>query len=261
MPTGGGAGEVCGNGSCGSGENVSNCPGDCGGNSGDGGGSGEQCGNGFCGSGENVSNCPSDCGGDGDDGGGSGEQCGNGFCGSGENVSNCPGDCGGGGSGGGNCSSSAGVPCSTDYEAQYSSQWRQHGPGDCENTGTDGTSFESLSVSIPSQVSPGQSLTMTVEWNRCDDCNPNGVIYTSFVGNWDPDNPLQVSDAYFTTCGETARDSVTFVTPTQQGTYRVRWIHCFAFDAIYNFCGDGLPGPSANPGVCPYVERTSEVCE
>jgi len=226
VPTGGGAGEVCGNGSCGSGENVSNCPGDCG-------------------------------GGGGDNGGGVGEQCGNGSCGSGENVSNCPSDCGGGS---GNCSSSAGVPCSTDYEAQYSSQWQQHGPGDCENTGTDGRSFESLSVSIPSQVSPGQSVTMTVEWNRCDDCNPNAVIYTSFVGNWDPNNPLEVSDAYFTTCGETARDSVTFVAPTEQGTYRVRWIHCFAFDAIYSFCGDGLPGPSPSPGVCPYVERTLTVC-
>ncbi len=100
VPLGGGGGEVCGNGVCGSGENVSNCPGDCGGGGGGGGSPGEVCGNGVCGSGENVSNCPGDCGGGGGGGGSPGEVCGNGVCGSGENVSNCPGDCGGGGGGG-----------------------------------------------------------------------------------------------------------------------------------------------------------------
>lgn len=91
------AGEPCGNGFCGAGENVSNCPQDCGG-SGDGRDSpGEVCGNGFCGSGENVSNCAQDCGGDSNgDQNTEGELCGNGFCGAGEDVSNCPGDCGGG---------------------------------------------------------------------------------------------------------------------------------------------------------------------
>ncbi|MBI3836074.1 MAG: hypothetical protein HY287_17250 [Planctomycetes bacterium] len=216
---------------------MSNCPQDCGG--------GEVCGNGVCGNGENVSNCPEDCS--------TGEVCGNGVCGTGEDVTNCPQDCTG------NCSSSAGVACSTDFEAQYSSQWQQHGAGACENTGGN-PSFESLSVSIPSQVSPGQSVTMTVQWNRCIDCDTNAVIYTSFLGNWDPNNPLTERDNFLTTCDETSTDTVTFAAPTQQGSYRVRWIHCFASTAIHNFCGDGLPGNSSAPGVCPYVERTLTVC-
>lgn len=224
---------------------------------------GEICGNGFCGSGENVSNCSRDCGGGGTDDNVTGERCGNGFCGSGENVSNCSSDCGGtDGGGGGGCSDIAGLRCPTDYESAYSDTWRQHGPGDCENTGTEpGPSFESLLVSIPSQVAPRQTMTMTVRWNRCDDCSPNAVVYTSFLGNWDLDNPLQASDAFFTSCGETTMDSVTFDAPAQSGAYRVRWIHCFAFNAIYSFCGDGLPGNSSNPGVCPYVEESFEVCE
>ena len=52
---------------------------------------GEICGNHYCGSGENVSNCPTDCGGAG------GTDCGNGSCEAGESASNCASDCDGGG--------------------------------------------------------------------------------------------------------------------------------------------------------------------
>lgn len=72
-------GEICGNGYCGTGENVSNCPGDCG-------GEGIVCGNGKCEAGENVANCPSDCG-------GSEAECGNGTCETDESNLNCPSDC------------------------------------------------------------------------------------------------------------------------------------------------------------------------
>jgi hypothetical protein len=73
---------VCGNWSCESGEDGSNCPFDCG-----------FCGDFVCGAGENDFNCPNDCG-----GGGGGESCGDGFCDvfQGECAANCPQDCTGG---------------------------------------------------------------------------------------------------------------------------------------------------------------------
>ncbi len=213
-------------------------------------GSGEVCGNGVCGTGENVSNCAQDCG-------GGGETCGNGVCGSGENTSNCPSDCGEGP----DCSADAGDSCPVDYEAQAYPQFAVHGPGACENTGTEpGPSLESLSTSLPSQVSPGQSVTFTVNWNRCNDCNQSAVIYSSFLGDWQLSTPLKTSSGYFTSCDETAQDSVTFTAPSTPGKYKVRWILCFAFDSVKNFCGDGPVGTSDNPGSCPFIEKTFTVC-
>jgi hypothetical protein len=73
---------ICGNWSCESGEDGSNCPFDCG-----------YCGDFVCGAGENAFNCPNDCG-----GGGGGESCGDSFCDvfQGECAANCPQDCTGG---------------------------------------------------------------------------------------------------------------------------------------------------------------------
>jgi len=60
----------CGNGVCDRGETFINCGRDC------------TCGNGVCGPGEDRNNCPQDC------------TCGNGTCGPGETFSNCRVDCG-----------------------------------------------------------------------------------------------------------------------------------------------------------------------
>ena len=77
---GSGTVEECGNGTCGNGEDCSNCPQDCG-------QCGPQCGNGECESGEDCSNCPNDCG-------ECEAECGNGECESGEGCASCPDDCG-----------------------------------------------------------------------------------------------------------------------------------------------------------------------
>lgn len=131
----------------------------------------------------------------------------------------------------------------------------EHGPGPCENTGSEpGPSLEFYDVTFPQTVAPGEQVTFEIEWNRCSDCNPNAVIYSSLLGDWAPANPLYVSDAYFTSCDETAVDSVTFQAPTQPGEYRLRWIMCFAFDAIRNFCGEHCETSADDPGYCPYVE-------
>jgi len=73
---------VCGDGECGYGETISNCPADC--------ISPSVCGNDKCETGETISSCLEDCG------PGQGEQsttCGNDECEAGEDVT-CPGDCG-----------------------------------------------------------------------------------------------------------------------------------------------------------------------
>ncbi len=67
-------GPVCGNASCESGENCSNCNQDC----------GSCCGNGACDNGENCASCPGDCG----------SCCGNGACDNGEDCASCSKDCG-----------------------------------------------------------------------------------------------------------------------------------------------------------------------
>jgi len=74
--------EVCSNGTCGAGEDCSNCPQDCGPCPGD------VCGDSVCGSTETCSSCPGDCGPC------PGDVCGDRVCGSTETCSNCPGDCG-----------------------------------------------------------------------------------------------------------------------------------------------------------------------
>jgi|GEM_PF-3918885 len=153
-----------------------------------------------------------------------------------------------------------GETCPVDFEKENGQVLIHHGPGACENTeGEPGPSVESYSTSLPSTVSPGEPMTFSVDWNRCDDCNPNAVIYSSFLGDWALDQPLQVSSSYFTTCEETATDGVTFTAPDEPGLYRVRWIMCFAFDAIRNFCGEAYTGDAWDPGTCPYVERTFTV--
>jgi hypothetical protein len=53
---------------------------------------------------------------------------------------------------------------------------------------------------------------------------------------------------------------VQFAAPTQSGRYRIRWIMCFAFDAVRNFCGESSGGDVYNPDTCPYIERTFTVC-
>ena len=154
----------------------------------------------------------------------------------------------------------AGESCPIDYEQENGMSIIAHGAGACENTGTEpGPSFESFSTSLPSTVSPAQSMTFSVDWNRCSDCNPNAVIYSTFVGDWDLDTPLKVRGGYFTNCDQTARDEVTFTAPMQPGIYRVRWIMCFAFDAIRNFCGEAYTGDASDPGTCPYIEQTFTV--
>ena len=164
-------------------------------------------------------------------------------------------------SSGPDCADPAGEECPVDYEADSNLGLLAHGPGACENTGTEpGPSIESFDVSLPAIVAPGQSITVSVDWNRCNDCNPGAVIYSSFVGDWDLDSPLKTRGGYFTTCSETATDSVAFTAPRQEGTYRIRWIVCMAFDSIRNFCGDHWIGGGEDPGVCPYVEASFSVC-
>ncbi len=63
----------CGDGMCGTGEDVCNCPEDC----------VPECGNGLCEPGEDSINCPEDCM----------PVCGNGICEPGEDSINCPEDC------------------------------------------------------------------------------------------------------------------------------------------------------------------------
>lgn len=76
------------NGSCGAGENATNCPLDCGSSE----VRGSTCdGDGDCEAGEAVSNCASDCGA----GGGGGTCNNNGVCDAGESVADCASDCGG----------------------------------------------------------------------------------------------------------------------------------------------------------------------
>lgn len=158
------------------------------------------------------------------------------------------------------CAGSGNPPCTIDYEECLDLALLEHGSGACENTGSEpGPSLEFFDVSLPSSISPGQTGTFRVDWNRCSDCNPNAVIYSSLIGDWAPTSPLNVRNSYFTTCGETANDTVTFTAPSQAGTYRVRWILCYAFDAIRNFCGEHEGGNSSDPGACPYIERAFEV--
>jgi len=68
---------ACGDGACGPGEDIDNCPEDCG---------GAFCGDGFCDlTEEDIDSCPEDCGG----------ACGDGFCDIDEDIDTCPDDCGG----------------------------------------------------------------------------------------------------------------------------------------------------------------------
>jgi len=163
-----------------------------------------------------------------------------------------PGDCGCGNPETPGCGEG---PCDIDYEAEMNMAIIEHGPGPCENTATEsGPSLESYAVTMPQTVAPAEQVTFEIEWSRCSDCNPNAVIYSSLVGDWEPADPLYVSDAYFTSCGETAVDSATFQAPTEPGEYRLRWILCYAFDAVRDFCGEDYEGSANDPGVCPYVE-------
>ncbi len=162
----------------------------------------------------------------------------------------------------GGCPQLLGQQCPIDFEQKNNLALISQGPCECENHTCDppGPKLESFTVDLPATVLPGASTTFTIDWNRCSDCNPNAVIYSSLIGDWSLGNPLYVRGAYFTSCGQTARDTVTFTAPTALGTYRVRWIMCFAFDAIRNFCGEADTGTSFEPGACSYVEASFEVC-
>jgi len=170
------------------------------------------------------------------------------------------------------CSQYAGQQCSTDYEAQ-AGMWTAFGAGCCENPPEQlgvicanplgpgaPAPLEFFNITLPTSVEPGSTTTFAIDWNRCGNCNPNAVILSSIIGDWDPGSPLYVTGAYFTTCDQTLTEQVTFTAPTEPGTYRIRWIMCMAFDAIRNFCGHHAPGPSPDPGACPYVEASFEVC-
>lgn len=159
----------------------------------------------------------------------------------------------------GDCFEPAGQSCEIDYEAQRG-RWTERGPGACENTPEPGARLESIEVDVPSVVEPGEEITFSINWNRCSDCNPDAVIYSSVLGDWEPAIPLYVSGAYFTSCDATSHDETTFAAPTAPGTYRIRWIMCMAFQSIDHFCGEGPPGPSPDPGSCPYVEVSFQVC-
>ncbi|MBD3297621.1 MAG: hypothetical protein GF341_03120 [candidate division Zixibacteria bacterium] len=178
-----------------------------------------------------------------------------------------PGNCGCGqpetpGCGAPNCDAPAGQQCPIDYEAEMAMAIIEHGPGPCENTGSEpGPSLEYYDVAMPATVAPGQQVTFRIDWNRCSDCNPNAVIYTSLIGDWAPADPLYVSSAYFTSCGETARDTVTFTAPSGLGRYRIRWMLCMAFEPMEQFCGNDYEGTAWDVGVCPYVEVSFSVCE
>lgn len=166
-----------------------------------------------------------------------------------------------GASGGNDCFRDAGKKCATDYQAMENLVIIEHGPGVCENTGTEpGPSLESYTISMPASAFPGETVTFAIDWNRCSDCNPNAVIYSSLIGDWAPGDPLFVSNGYFTSCSETARDTVVFSAPNEPGTYRLRWILCYAFQAIDEFCGEHARGNSSNPGTCPYIEVSLRVC-
>lgn len=159
------------------------------------------------------------------------------------------------------CINPAGQNCAVDYEANKNLALLQHGAGPCENTGTEpGPSVEFYAVTLPAIVTPGQAVTFSIDWNRCSDCNPGGVIYSTIIGDWAPTSPLAVHGPYGTSCSQTATDSVQFFAPNQPGTYRIRWIMCFAFNAVRDFCGEGSGGNVNNPDTCPYVEAVFKVC-
>jgi len=159
------------------------------------------------------------------------------------------------------CTSDAGQDCSKDFEADEGMAIAEHSSGACESTWVDSPSLGSFTVTFPDSATPGEHITFTIQWSRCTDCDESQVLYSSLIGNWDLNDPLYVSSAYYADCSDTQTDSISFNAPSAVGTYKVRWFLCQAYSPMEDFCGEHAYESESDPGVCPYIEETLVVCE
>ena len=101
------------------------------------------------------------------------------------------------------------------------------------------------SWSMPSVVSPGQQVTLIVNYDYVKVEN-YPIVFVDFYGDWEPDTPLHEDKFGLAPPGGNYNVQFTFTAPSVPGKYRIRWMDHFAFMPMHSFFGGsdggGTPG-------------------
>lgn len=116
-------------------------------------------------------------------------------------------------------------------------------------------------VNVPSPVSPGQQVTVDLQWAFVNPPNPTAVIYINAFGDWNPGTELaRLVNGELVGGTKTVHKSFTFQAPSTPGEYRIRVVIVWAFAPVRNFYGSP-PNGQYDPGVGPYTEVSFTVSD
>jgi hypothetical protein len=106
-------------------------------------------------------------------------------------------------------------------------------------------------IALPPVVSPGQQVSVSVQWSFLNPTVPNDIYYLNVFGDWQPATPLATLVSNQLVGGtQTLSNSFTFQAPTTPGNYRIRVPITLAFAPVTNFYGGPANGPYS-PGTGP----------